>query len=73
MEILSVLEPHLMLVFWQVLVFLIVITGIVAIIDVGFNKFENNQQLLWLLICLFVPLGGVLYFLIGRKQRIRVS
>ena len=73
MEILSVLEPPIMLIFWQILVMSIVIIGIVAIIDVGFNKFENNQQLLWLLICLFVPLGGVLYFLIGRKQRIRVS
>ena len=73
MEILSVLEPPIMLIFWQILVMSIVIISIVAIVDVGSNKFENNQQLLWLLICLFVPLGGVLYFLIGRKQRIRVS
>lgn len=71
MEILSVLEPAIGLIMWQILIFSIILLGIIAFVDVAINKFENNQQLLWLLICVFVPFGGLIYFLIGRKQRIR--
>ena len=72
MELLSILEPAIGLIIWQILIFSIILLGIIAFIDVAINKFENNQQLLWLLICVFVPFGGLIYFLIGRKQRIRV-
>ena len=73
MELLNVLEPALGLMMWQLLIFSIILLGLIAFIDVAMNKFENNQQLLWILICVFVPFGGFIYFLIGRKQRIRIS
>ena len=73
MELLNVLEPALGLMMWQLLIFSIILLGLIAFIDVAMNKFENNQQLLWILICVFVPFGGLIYFLIGRKQRIRIS
>jgi Phospholipase_D-nuclease N-terminal len=73
MELISVLEPALGLMMWQLLIFSIILLGLIAFIDVAMNKFENNQQLLWILICVFVPFGGLIYFLIGRKQRIRIS
>jgi quinol-cytochrome oxidoreductase complex cytochrome b subunit len=71
MELLSILEPAFGLIMWQIFIFSIILLGIIAFIDVAMNKFENNQQLLWLLICVFVPFGGLIYFSIGRKQRIR--
>jgi Phospholipase_D-nuclease N-terminal len=73
MELLSILEPALGLILWQLLISSIILLGIIAFIDVAMNKFENNQQLLWFLICIFVPFGGLLYFSIGRKQRIKAS
>lgn len=71
MELLSILEPALGLIAWQLLIFSILLLGIAAIIDIAMNRFENNQKLIWFLICVFVPFGGLLYFSIGRKQRIR--
>ena len=71
MELLSVLEPHLGLILWQTIMILIVIICLIAIIDIATSKFQNNQQLVWLIICIFVPLGGLIYFFIGRKQKIK--
>ena len=73
MELLSILEPAFGLIMWQIFIFLIILLGIIGFIDVAMNKFENNQQLLWLLICVFVPFGGLIYFSIGRKQSIKAS
>ncbi|MEY4540498.1 MAG: Phospholipase D-nuclease N-terminal [Bacteroidota bacterium] len=72
MQFLSVLEPAIGLIMWQLLIFSIFIFGIIAIIDIAINRFENNQKIMWVLICLFVPLGGLIYFLIGRKHRIKI-
>jgi hypothetical protein len=53
------------------LVFLIlIIVAIAAIIDIARNKFDGFKNVIWLIISLFIPFGGVFYFLIGRKQRI---
>jgi Phospholipase_D-nuclease N-terminal len=46
---------------------------IIAVVDIAMNKFEGNQQIFWLLIAIFVPFGAYIYFIVGRKQRIRVS
>jgi hypothetical protein len=72
MELLSVLEPHLVLILWQLVALSVVIVTFIAVIDIAQNNFENNLKLVWLLICIFVPFGGVIYFAIGRKQRIKI-
>jgi hypothetical protein len=73
MQILSVLEPAIGLVMWQVFLLSWIVFLIFASIDIAINKFEGNQKIFWLLLCIFVPFGWLIYFLIGRKQRIKVS
>ncbi|WP_375723556.1 PLDc N-terminal domain-containing protein [Arcobacter sp. KX21116] len=44
---------------------------IYALIDILKNEFTGNNKLIWLIIYFILPLVGVLlYFLIGRKQKI---
>lgn len=42
-----------------------------AVIDILRNEFTGSNKIIWLLISLLIPaLGALLYFLIGRKQRV---
>lgn len=43
-----------------------------ALIDVLRSDFQNDSnKIIWVLVILFLPfLGSILYFIIGRKQRI---
>lgn len=43
-----------------------------ALIDVLRSNFQNDSnKIIWVLVILFLPfLGSILYFIIGRKQRI---
>jgi hypothetical protein len=44
---------------------------ILAFIDILKNDFEGSNKLIWLLAVIFVPLiGSIVYFVIGKKQRI---
>jgi len=61
---------------WQwiiiLLAFLGIIPTIIALIDILKNKFEENNKLVWVLVVLFFNLiGAILYFTIGRKQKIK--
>jgi len=50
---------------------LLLITFLAALVDILKGKFEGNTKLIWILVILFLPiLGPILYFLIGRKQKI---
>lgn len=71
MELLSVLEPNAGLILWQLFLLSWIVFLIVASIDIALHKFEGNQKIFWLLLCVFVPFGWLIYFLIGRRQRIR--
>ena len=73
MEFLSILEPQLGLILWQLIALSVVIVTVIAVIDIAQNNFENNLKLVWLLICIFVPFGGLIYFVIGRKYKIKSS
>ena len=47
------------------------IPTIIALIDILKSKFEGNNKIVWLLVVLFLHLiGAILYFVLGRKQRI---
>ncbi|MBL4655436.1 MAG: PLDc_N domain-containing protein [Bacteroidia bacterium] len=49
-----------------------IIFWIWALIDILRSNFKDGSaKLVWLLVTVFVPLGFILYFIIGRKQRVK--
>ena len=44
---------------------------IVAIIDILRSKFQGNDNVLMLLIVIFIPFGALLYFVIAPSRKIR--
>ncbi|MDV7137954.1 PLD nuclease N-terminal domain-containing protein [Maribacter sp. TH_r10] len=62
---------------WQILILIIIavlaIAPVVAIIDITKGRFKgSNDKLIWILVVLFLnPLGTLLYFLMGKDQKIR--
>jgi hypothetical protein len=59
---------------WQIILIFILIcilSTIIALIDIVRNEFTRNNKIVWLLVVLFGNfLGAVLYFIIGRKQKL---
>lgn len=74
MQICSFIGPQEIIIILIVIVIvipLLFIIPIVALIDILKNKFSGNDKLIWVLVVLFLPfIGSVLYFIIGRKQKI---
>lgn len=67
---------YLMIGSWQIILILIAVLGIIptiiALIDILKNKFEENNKIIWVLVVLFFNfIGAILYFTIGRKQKIK--
>lgn len=51
---------------------LALLLAILALVDIVKNKFEENSKLIWVIIVIFTNIIGViLYFTIGRKQKIK--
>lgn len=49
----------------------IIALTIVALIDITTNEFKGNDKIMWvILIVALNPIGLLLYFLIGRKQKL---
>ncbi|MDD4031956.1 MAG: PLDc N-terminal domain-containing protein [Bacteroidales bacterium] len=67
--------PFFMLGLVEFILIVLIIFGfpfLIAIIDVLRSEFVNENKQIWLLVVVFLPLiGPVLYFFIGRKQKIR--
>ena len=60
---------------WQIVLILVtlglLVLPIVALVDVLTNKFPGSLQAIWVLVILILPLFGlILYYVIGRKQRL---
>ena len=64
---------------WQlililVVVFLGILPTIIALIDILKSEFNGNNKIVWLLVVLFTNFfGAILYFLIGREQKIKIT
>ncbi len=64
---------------WQIIlilitVFLGIIPTIIALIDIVRNEFSGNNKIVWLLVVLLGNfLGALLYFIIGRKQKLSTT
>ena len=44
---------------------------IVALIDILGNEFNGNDKLIWVLVVIFLgPLGAILYYAMGQKQKL---
>lgn len=61
---------------WQAIIIitfiLVLIITLWALIDIAKSEFSGNNKVVWVLIVLFTNfLGAVLYFFIGRKQKIK--
>ena len=60
---------------WQIIIILLVFLGIIltifALIDILKSEFKGNNKIIWLMVILFFNLiGSILYFTIGRNQKI---
>jgi len=60
--------PELIIIFCMFVPF---IFWLIALVDIIKSDFTGNNKVIWLLLVLLVPLiGMILYFLLGRKQKI---
>ena len=60
---------------WQIIIILLAFGGIIltiiALIDILKSEFEGNNKIVWVLVVLFFNLiGSILYFAIGKDQKI---
>ena len=71
MNILSFIGPQeLIVILFVVPVFLII--PIIALVDVLKSEFTSNNKLIWVLVILLSwIIGAILYFFIGRNQKIQ--
>jgi hypothetical protein len=64
---------------WQIILILVavfigIISTIIALIDILKSEFTGNNKIVWLLVVLFTNFfGTILYFLVGRKQKIKIT
>ena len=62
---------------WQIIlitVFLGIIPTIIALVDIVRNEFSGNNKIVWLLVVLLGNFfGALLYFIIGRKQKLSAT
>jgi len=71
MTYLGIIGPAQMIII--VLAFLGIITTIFALIDILKSKFHGNDKIIWILVVLFFNLlGAILYFTIGKKQKLTI-
>ncbi len=68
LEIIGAWQTILLLIF----VFVGVLPTIIALVDILKNEFKGNNKIVWILVVLLANFfGAVLYFLIGREQKIK--
>ncbi|HSO89427.1 MAG TPA: PLDc N-terminal domain-containing protein [Draconibacterium sp.] len=71
MEILGIIGPQEIIVILLIVpVFLII--PIIALVDILKSEFTGNNKLIWVLVILLSwIIGAILYFFIGRNQKIQ--
>jgi hypothetical protein len=54
-----------------ILILAIVALPVVALVDIVKSNFEGNNKIVWVLVvCFFNIIGAILYFIIGKNQKI---
>lgn len=71
MEILAIIAPkEIVVILLIVPIFLII--PIIALVDILKSEFTGNNKLIWVLVVLLSwIIGAILYFFIGRNQKIQ--
>lgn len=71
----ELLTPSAGLIVWTFLILLILLLPILAVISLlRSGHRDSTTKLIWLLVILFVPLvGSILYFVMGRRKRVKVA
>ncbi len=71
MEILGIIGGSELIVILTIGLFFILLP-IIAVIDIVRSKFEGNLQIIWIIVVVFFNIiGSILYFLIGRNQKLK--
>ncbi|MBD0332651.1 MAG: PLDc N-terminal domain-containing protein [Chitinophagaceae bacterium] len=70
----ELLLPDMRLLFWTVSI-LIIVLPIVALFSLLKSTFKDSTtKLIWALVILLMPvIGSIFYFIIGRRQRVKVT
>jgi hypothetical protein len=56
---------------WQTVMVLAIILPVLALISILKPEFKGNDKLIWVLVTLFLPFfGSILYFTLGRSNRL---
>ncbi len=56
------------------LVLLSIILPVIALVDIVKSRFDDNTKLIWVIIVVFANIiGAILYFAIGKNQKIRIK
>jgi len=52
----------------------VLLLPLVALVDILRSKFEDNTKIIWVIVVIFLStIGAILYFLIGKNQKIKDS
>ncbi|MDP3912268.1 MAG: PLDc N-terminal domain-containing protein [Bacteroidota bacterium] len=71
MTLLGIIAAQELIVILMVAAFIFLIP-IIALVDIVRSKFEGNMQLIWVIIVVCLNLlGAILYFIVGRNQKIQ--
>ena len=65
-------NPSGFLIFWSVLSLAGIILWIIALVDILRSEFSgHNDKLIWVIVVILAPfLGAILYYIIGRRNKI---
>ena len=68
---LGIVEPfQILIILFALAIFALL--PIIALVDILRNEFTGSNKLIWVVVTIFLPfLGPLLYFAIGRNQKIR--
>lgn len=54
-----------------IFVLFLLVLPLIALVDILKSTFKGNDKLIWVIVVIFLlPIGAILYFLIGQKQKI---
>ncbi len=74
MEICGFIGPQEIIIILPLLIISVffIIPVVIALIDILKNEFEENNKIVWVLVVLFLGIiGAILYYFIGRNQKIK--
>ncbi len=68
----EVVTPEMGLLIWTVIMLVTIGLPVIALINLVRSSFKDSTtKLVWVIIIVFMPfIGSILYFLIGRNQRV---